>query len=114
MIRLHPRSTLTDTRLPYTSLFRSVAEVARRFIGVGEPGIGGRRAFEEHLARLGQPDAARRAHEQRRADARFERLDRLADRGRRDAEVLGRGRQAPPFREAPESLNTVERPLRTC
>src|SRR3546814_3119801 len=75
-----------------------VAEVARRFIGVGEPGIGGGGTLEEHLTRLRQPDAARRSHEQRRADARFEGLDRLADRGGGDAEVGGGGGKAAPFK----------------
>src|SRR3546814_1256499 len=43
MIRLPPRSTRTDTRFPYTTLFRSVGEVVglapqRLFPGEAEPG----------------------------------------------------------------------------
>src|SRR3546814_2798543 len=33
MIRRPPRSTLTDTRFPYTTLFRSAESVAARFSG---------------------------------------------------------------------------------
>ena len=74
--RLHRAAHQVDAQPPR----RTVTQVARRVIGVGQPGKGRCGAFEEHFARLRQPDAARRPHEQRSADARFQRLDRLADR----------------------------------
>src|SRR3546814_10364465 len=52
MIRRPPRSTRTDTRLPYTPLFRSPGEAA---------GGGGRRPFRQAAHRLGEvPGGGRR------------------------------------------------------
>ena len=61
---------------------RTLAEIARGLAGGDEFVEGGRGAFEEALAGLGQADAARRADQERRADARLERAHRLAH-GRR-------------------------------
>src|SRR3546814_3704243 len=69
MIRRPPRSTRTDTRLPYTTLFRSLGELGEAGIAVDEAGghavgrgelgrVGGRRALL-HRQRL--PQAMHRA-----------------------------------------------------
>src|SRR3546814_17390107 len=52
MIRRPPRPTRTDTRFPYTTLFRSVAVEARR---------------EEHRERFGEDDAHDNEHAGERA-----------------------------------------------
>src|SRR3546814_42349 len=50
MVRRQPRSTLTDTLFPYTTLFRSlevIEDVARQIAGVAEQALRRRRAGEE-------------------------------------------------------------------
>src|SRR3546814_10174457 len=68
MIREPRRSTLTDTRCPYTTLLRSVRQGAR----TGDAGVAGghRRAFDEGCAgtAAGGPDT--RCFPQRRGSAR--------------------------------------------
>src|SRR3546814_12113576 len=68
MIREPRRSTLTDTRCPYTTLLRSVLQGAR----TGDAGVAGghRRAFDEGCAgtAAGGPDT--RCFPQRRGSAR--------------------------------------------
>src|SRR3546814_6529092 len=71
MIRLPPRSTRTDTRFPYTTLFRSVPDVAE---GPARPlqlrghdadlrVAGRRRGLRSRLARRGQPGRGSRQAE---------------------------------------------------
>jgi hypothetical protein len=50
----------------------------------------------EHSACGRQAQATRAAHEQRLADRLFERLDLLADRRLRDAQLVGRQREVQP------------------
>ena len=69
---------------------------------------------EEAFAGLGQADAARRADEQRRADARLERAHRLADRRWRHAEIGGRAAEAAVLGDAQECLDAVERAVPDC
>src|SRR3546814_8056754 len=73
MIRRPPRSTRTDTLLPYTTLFRSVAQVTRR---------SGRDRYRE------QSSASRG---QRRCEGRA--LRRPRRRGVSPSQALGRGQQ---------------------
>src|SRR3546814_11131347 len=44
-IRRPPRSTRTDTLLPYTTLFRSILDIDQLFIAVAGMRLGGHREF---------------------------------------------------------------------
>src|SRR3546814_4468577 len=62
MIRRPPRSTRTDTRFPYTTLFRSHGDGARRLEGVHRQhhGPGGKRSDTARAdRRCGEPHRAR-------------------------------------------------------
>src|SRR3546814_16576637 len=54
MIRLPPRSTRTDTRFPYTTLFRSNADTLKINVIVGRPSVAfvelGRNALDDKPA----------------------------------------------------------------
>ena len=75
---------------------------------------GGRSAFEEALAGLGQADAAGGANEQRRPEPRFQRPHRLTDGRRRDAELPRRAAKTAAPGDAQERLHAVERALPDC
>src|SRR3546814_8193000 len=77
MIRRPPRSTRTDTRLPYTTLFRSLGERGEAGIAVDE--AGGHAVGRGELGRVG----GRRAllHRQRLPQAMHRALADLADDG---------------------------------
>src|SRR3546814_5650395 len=71
MLRRHPRSTRTDTRFPYTTLFRSSF--------AGPSGCAGSRAAGGSASVLGQPEGHRHA------------------KGGRNGPVAVAGRYEPPF-----------------
>src|SRR3546814_9191741 len=81
MIRRPPRSTRTDTLFPYTTLFRSVAEVARRVL--------------DHLAHGVAEEVAlgRHADFQRIGDVRFAPVGEILDEAR-DPVAVGARRTA--------------------
>src|SRR3546814_16840520 len=93
MIRRPPRSTRTDTLLPYTTLFREqlfVARLARRFVlhAAASGGLGGRR----HPHRLVcEPAESRRAVEGDGVDPPPGPARRRAARRRLAPGVAGRG-----------------------
>jgi hypothetical protein len=87
---------------------RSFAEASRRLERGGEAGEGGQSVLQEALARFGQADAAGGTGEQGHSDPRLERPDRLADRRRREAEIVGRGTEAAPVGNAQERFHSVE------
>src|SRR5262249_10152818 len=93
---------------------RPLAEVTRDRAGGDELLEGGLGARQEFLASLGQADAARGADEQRRADARFERPDRLTDRRWRHPELTGRTAEIAVLGDAEERPDAVERALTDC
>jgi hypothetical protein len=92
----------------------SLAEVARDLAGGDQLLEGGLGAREESLAGLGQPDAAGRADEQRRADARLKRPHRLADRRGRHPEFGGGPAKAAMLRDAQERLDAVQGAVPNC
>src|SRR6185437_3263849 len=71
-------------------------------------------ARQEALACFSETDASRGADEQRRADPRLQRADRLADRRRCHVE-LGRGlAEIAVLRHGEERLDAVQRALPDC
>jgi len=92
----------------------TLAQVPRGLAGGDELLKGGPGAFEEASTGFGEADAAGRPDEQRRADPRLERADRLAHRRRRDAELGGRAAKAAVLGDAEERLDAVERALPDC
>src|SRR3546814_6117756 len=99
MIRRPPRSTRTDTRFPYTTLFRAVGETGNR---------------ADH--RQQQPDAARTqppAHRDRRRDGaveqarEFERIGDDEQRGERDDRRTGEGARSEEHTSELQSLMRI-------
>src|SRR3546814_11846871 len=85
MMRLPPRSTLTDTLFPYTTLFRSAAAVGA--VAPGGPPADEAEHPIEHAADHGQAEAGSRqgaAAEQRFAGQREDRAGEHAGRQHRD------------------------------
>src|SRR3546814_12082796 len=81
MIRRPPRSTRTDTRFPYTTLFRSLVD------GVVRRAAGNAREKEEVFA--ANAGGGRQREQQPRARAGVERIvGGVAGRGHRQAEEL--------------------------
>ena len=68
-----------------------------------------RGVVEQHLAGVGQRPVARRAIDQPLPGAVFEPADRLADRGLRPAELVGRAREAPLGGDNGEHAEVFER-----
>ena len=87
---------------------RPLAQRARRLDRLAKARHGGPGALQEPLAGLGQADAARRALEQRDAEPRLQRLDRLAERRGRDAEFGRGGAEAAALRDQQEGGQAVE------
>src|SRR6266567_3348136 len=75
---------------------------------------GGLCAFEETLTGLGQADTARRAYEERCADARLECTYRLADGRWSNAKFRGRFAKTAVPGNAQECLYAVERAFSDC
>src|SRR3546814_4927964 len=61
MIRRPPRSTRTDTLFPYTTLFRSLAQLLEVVLDVADLADGGA-ALGRHPAHLARTQAQRRVH----------------------------------------------------
>ena len=93
---------------------RPLSEVTRDLACGDQLLEGGLCARQESFAGFGQADAARRAYEERRADARLERAHRLADRRRRHPEFRGRSAKTAVLGNAQERLHAVERALPDC
>jgi hypothetical protein len=74
----------------------------------------GLRPRQEFFAGLGQADAARRAYEERCAEAHLKRSHRLAHCRRRHPEFRGRFAKVAASGDAEESLHAVERALPDC
>src|SRR3546814_7650986 len=72
MIRRPPRSTRTDTLFPYTTLFRSVVDLAAQFLDLVE------RAGDEALA----AEARIHAHAEDKVYVAYDRVDRVGRRPR--------------------------------
>src|SRR3546814_16827599 len=110
MIRRPPRSTRTDTRLPYTTLFRSGVSLHQRHDAImaqirrGDPEIPlvYRRIESSALAQAGPVDAKRFLDSIR---------DRLLDRGR-DQPFAGTHAQVLVQLASPLSKHTAQRRLR--
>src|SRR6516162_268730 len=75
---------------------------------------GGLRARNESLAGFGQTDAARRADEERCADARFECAHRLADSRWGHPKFGGGAPKTVVLGNAQERLHAIERTLPDC
>src|SRR3546814_6381396 len=98
MIRRPPRSTRTDTLLPYTTLFRSAEQLARA-VQVPGPGQRHRLVGEQHLGPVLEPDHVappRREPAQRLAH-------RCAEKGDRHHQVAGRQFRREPLVAEPRS-----------
>ncbi len=85
-----------------------LAEAARGLERGGEAGECGQGLLEEALAGFGEADAPGGPGQQGHAYPSLERPDRLADRGRRKAEIVGGGAEAAPLGDTQESLDSVE------
>jgi hypothetical protein len=75
---------------------------------------GGLCTRQEAFAGLGQADAARRAYEERGADARLECAYRLTDRRWSHPEIRGRPAKIAVLGNAQERLHAIERALPDC
>src|SRR3546814_7327873 len=96
MIRRPPRSTRTDTLFPYTTLFRSVVDLAAQRLDLVE------RAGDEALA----AEARIHAHAEDKVAVAYDRVDRV-----------GRRRRVKRYpRLLAEALDELERPMqmRAC
>ena len=93
---------------------RPLSELARGLACGDELLEGGLCARKESFAGFGQADAARRADEERRADARLKRAHRLADRRRSDPDFRGRSAKTAMLGDAQERLHAVERASPDC
>ena len=93
---------------------RPLPEVTRDLACGDELLEGGLGARQKSLAGFGQADAARRADEERRADARLKRAYRLADRRRSHPEFRGRSAKIAVLGDAQERLHAVERAFPDC
>ena len=76
-------------------------------LGLAEPREDRVGVAHERLARLGQPDAARVALDERAAGLALERGDLLRDGGLREGEGLGGGRERAANRDLPEHAHTA-------
>src|SRR3546814_9713663 len=93
MIRRPPRSTRTDTRFPYTTLFRSdLAAVGRAaaFTSAARPLNDLAGLFEKDAAGFSENCPPRRAHEKRDLQLLLKRMNLSGNRGLCDVDALRR------------------------
>jgi hypothetical protein len=107
------RPEAVDPR-PKTTRMTHSGHVSDEFRGRRAGGLSNARSNQESLAGLGQADAARRAQEERRADASLECAYRLADRRWRHPQLRGCSAKAAVLGNAQERLHAVERALPDC
>jgi hypothetical protein len=91
-----------------------LAGISGGFTGRDEFLEGRAGTLQEPLTGLGQADAARRADEQRRAQASFQRAHRLAHGGRRHAEIGSGPAEVTVPGDSQEHLDAIQRTVPDC
>src|SRR3546814_11475978 len=106
MIRRPPRSTRTDTRFPYTTLFRSdLAAVGRAaaFTSAARPLNDLAGLFEKDAAGFSENCPPRRAHEKRDLQLLLKRMNLSGNRGLCDVDALLRAAKTALFGDCNET-----------